>query len=257
MNVVLIGSGNVATVLGRVMQSCGHTIIEVVSRNEFNAHKLATTLGTTTQTNIDAVTNDGEIYIVSVADNGIEKVCKQLLLKNKIVAHTSGAISKNVLQNVSERYGVLYPVQSLRKESAHIPEIPLLIDGNTEETTQAIRTFAETISKKVFHANDEERLKLHVSAVFASNFTNHLYSLAEEYCKTEGTDFSLLIPLIKEVAQRIETYKPHLMQTGPALRNDVVTIQKHLHLLNAHPRLKNVYEVMTQSIKEFYKNNEK
>jgi predicted short-subunit dehydrogenase-like oxidoreductase (DUF2520 family) len=258
MNIVLIGSGNVATVLGRLMKSFGHTIKEVVSRNEMHAQTLAAELNVIAQPGINSTTKDAHIYIIGVTDNAIETVAKQLQLNDKIVVHTSGAVSKNVLQNVSERFGVLYPLQSLRKESTHIPEIPLLIDGNTEETIQSIQTFAETNSKKVYHAGDEERLKLHVSAVFVSNFTNHLYTLAAEYCKKEGTDFSLLVPLIKEVAERTEAHTPASMQTGPAIRNDDTTIQKHLKLLDAHPQLKNIYETMTKSIQRFYQlNNEK
>jgi predicted short-subunit dehydrogenase-like oxidoreductase (DUF2520 family) len=252
MNVVLIGSGNVSTVLGRLIKSAGHTLTEVVSRNKTNAQSLATELNAEAQTNIAAITKNSDIYIIAVSDNAIETIAEEMQLKNKIVVHTSGAVSKNVLQNISEHFGVLYPLQSLRKESEHIPEIPLLIDGNTQETIQMIETFAETISKKIFHANDEQRLKLHLSAVVVSNFTNHLYTLAAEYCKKEGTDFSLLVPLIEEVAERVREYEPKLMQTGPAIRNDTVTIQKHLELLSNHPQLRNVYEEMTKSIERFY-----
>jgi len=252
MNVVLIGSGNVATVLGRLIKSSGHTIAEVVSKDAAHAQTLAKELHANAQTNVGDLTKNADIYIICVTDNAIQTVAKQMNVKEKIVVHTSGAISKNVLQNVSRRFGILYPLQSLRKESERIPEIPLLIDGNSEEVIQRIQKFAKTISKKVFHASDEERLKLHVAAVFVSNFTNHLYVLAEEYCKNEGTDFSLLVPLIKEVAERVEKYEPASMQTGPAVRNDEVTIQKHLQLLSNQPQLKNIYEVMTASIQKFY-----
>ena len=255
MNIVLIGSGNVATVLGRLIKSFGHTIKEVVSRNKTHAQTLAAELNATAQSNINSTIKDAHIYIIAVADNAVETVAKQLQLNDKIVAHTSGAVSKNVLQNVSERFGVLYPLQSLRKELTHTPEIPLLIDGNTEETIFDIQTFAASLSKRVSRAKDEERLKLHVSAVVVSNFTNQLYTLAAEYCKKEGTDFSLLIPLIKEVAERTEVHPPTSMQTGPAIRNDDITIRKHLKLLEAHPQLKNIYEVMTKSIQGFYQLN--
>jgi predicted short-subunit dehydrogenase-like oxidoreductase (DUF2520 family) len=252
MNVILIGAGNAATVLGRLMQSSGHTIMEVLSRDETHAQTLATELNAKARINIGAVTKNADIYIIGVSDNSIEMVADQLRLKNKIIVHTSGSVSKIVLQNVSEHYGVLYPLQSLRKESEHIPAIPLVIDGNTQETIQAIQTFAKSISKKVFHASDEERLKLHVAAVFVSNFTNHLYALASQYCKTEGTDFSLLVPLIKEVAERVEIYDAREMQTGPAIRNDEATIKKHLQLLTDHTQMKKIYEIMTETIQKFY-----
>jgi predicted short-subunit dehydrogenase-like oxidoreductase (DUF2520 family) len=257
MNVVLIGSGNVATVFGRLIKSSSHTVAEVVSRDEAHAQTLATELNANAQTSINAVTKNAGIYIICVADNAIETVSTQLRLENKIVVHTSGAISKNVLRNASRRFGVLYPLQSLRKESVHVPAIPLLIDGNTKETIQAIQTFAKSLSNNVHHSSDEERLKLHVTAVFVSNFTNHLYALAEEYCKKERIDFSLLVQLIKEVAERVEIYDPIEMQTGPAFRDDVITIQKHLQLLNDHLELKNIYAVITESIQKFYQTKRK
>src|SRR5690242_15508618 len=152
MNIVLIGSGNVATVLGRLIISAGHTIAEIAGRNKFHTQTLAAQVNANTQANLNIVTKDADIYIICVSDNAIETIAKQLQLNNKIVVHTSGAISKNVLQNVSRHFGVLYPLQSLRKESTHIPEIPLLIDGNSQNTIESIQTFAKTISKKVFYA---------------------------------------------------------------------------------------------------------
>jgi predicted short-subunit dehydrogenase-like oxidoreductase (DUF2520 family) len=187
-----------------------------------------------------------------VSDDAVENVAKQLSLKNKIVVHTSGAVSKNVLQNCTENFGILYPLQSLRKELNYIPDIPFLIDGNLPGTINAIETFAKSFSKKVYRAGDEERLKLHVAAVIVSNFTNHLYTLAKDYCEKEKTDFSLLVPLIKEVAARTENYEPKKMQTGPAIRNDGITIEKHLEILFAQPGLQKIYAQLTQSIQSYY-----
>jgi predicted short-subunit dehydrogenase-like oxidoreductase (DUF2520 family) len=111
-----------------------------------------------------------------------------------------------------------------------------------------VEDFAQTISGTVAKAGDVERLKLHVAAVVVSNFTNHLYALAEDFCKKENIDFKLLAPLIKETAQRVEAHSPASVQTGPALRNDVFTLDKHLRLLSNHPKLKYIYLKLTDSI---------
>src|SRR5437868_12497480 len=124
--------------------------------------------------------------------------------------------------------------------------IPILIDGNSPETTALIEDFARSLSNTVSIANDDQRLKLHVAAVIVSNFTNHLYALAEEFCEKEKVDFKMLIPLIMETAERIETNSPASVQTGPALRNDIFTLDKHLRLLNAYPKLKYVYLKLTE-----------
>lgn len=252
MKIVLIGSGNVATILTRLIKSTEHIIAEVMSKQLQNAQILAAEVNAEAITNTNAITKDADIYIICVPDDAIENVAEQLHLKNKIVVHTSGAVSKKVLQNSTDNFGILYPLQSLRKELDYIPDIPFLIDGNSSETIQAIETFAKSFSKKVYHANDEEKLKLHVAAVIVSNFSNHLYALAKDYCKEESIDFSLLVALIKEVAQRTENYEPKNMQTGPAVRNDAITIEKHLEMLSAHSNLQKIYLQLTESIQSYH-----
>jgi len=129
-----------------------------------------------------------------------------------------------------------------------IPEIPLMVDGNTEEATILIEDFARTISPLVKRTTDDERLKLHVAGVVVNNFTNHLYAMAEEFCQKENIDFKLLFPLIQETTRRITVYAAKDVQTGPAVRNDVFTLDKHLRILSAHPKLKYLYLKLTDSI---------
>jgi len=175
-----------------------------------------------------------------------------LQLPRKVVAHTAASVSKDVLKNVSDHYGVFYPLQSLHKEDFDLPEAPIFFDGSDEITKKKLESLANSISPQhVSQAGDDARLKLHVAAVFVNNFTNHLYSLAEDYCKKEGIDFKELLPLIEETATRIKDISPSKSQTGPAARNDEETIQKHLELLKTYPELRKVYEFLTSSIKSF------
>jgi predicted short-subunit dehydrogenase-like oxidoreductase (DUF2520 family) len=164
------------------------------------------------------------------------------------VVHTAAAVPAEVLKNVSRNYGVLYPLQTLRKEQTNIPPIPFLVDGNSPDDLALVQDFAASLSGNVLVAGDELRLRMHVAAVFASNFTNHLYVLAEDFCKKEQLDFSLLLPLINETAHRLHDLPPRQSQTGPAIRNDRITIEKHLEVLNAYPELKAMYEHLTASI---------
>jgi len=251
MNITIVGSGNVATVFGLLIKNAGHHIVEVASRNMQRAQPLADKLGARTLSNINSISKNADLYIIAVSDDSIANIASLLNLENKIVVHTSGATSKHVLEKASDCYGVIYPLQSLRKEAKHTPQIPLLIDGNTPEVIKSIIVFAETISKTVNYADDEARIKIHLSAVVVSNFTNHLYALAADYCKKEGSDFTLLIPLISEVADRIADYDPKTVQTGPAVRYDTVTIQKHLKLLSSYPQLQKIYWIITESIQQF------
>jgi predicted short-subunit dehydrogenase-like oxidoreductase (DUF2520 family) len=248
MRVVIIGSGNVASVMGRIMKQKGHEIVQVVSRNGNHAKLLADELQCAYSDNNSAVDMNAGLYLIAVSDGALYELNKSFHIGNKLILHTAGSVPKYILKDISVNYGVLYPLQSLRKEMTYQNDIPFLIDGNTEETITLAEDFARTISGTVAKASDEERLKLHVAAVVVSNFTNHLYTLAEEFCKAEGVDFKLLVPLINETARRVETHSPADVQTGPALRNDVFTLDKHLRLLSRHPRLKYVYLKLTDSI---------
>ena len=248
MRVVIIGSGNVASVLGRLLKQKGHEIVQVISRNAVHAQILASELQCPSSDNNSNVDMSAGLYLVAVSDGALYELNKSFHLGNKLILHTAGSVPKDILKDISVNYGVLYPLQSLRREMDYSSDIPFLIDGNTEETITLTEDFAKTISGTVAKASDEERLKLHVAAVVVSNFTNHLYALAEDFCKIENVDFKLLAPLIKETAERVATHSPASVQTGPALRNDIFTLDKHLRLLSNHPKLKYIYLKLTDSI---------
>lgn len=248
MRVVLIGTGNVATVLGRKISGAGHEVAQVYGRERAHAKALAEQLQAAYTTNTGQLDSDAGIYIIAVADTAIPAVAASLQVKDKLVVHTAGSVSKEVLKASSSRYGIFYPLQSLRKEMQHLPDIPLLVDANNTDDLSLLQDFAGSVVTQVQIAGDEQRLKLHIAAVVVSNFTNHLYALAEQYCKKEQADFRLLHPLIREVADRLRYISPHDSQTGPAIRNDTTTIQKHLELLEGHGNIKDLYAWFTKSI---------
>jgi predicted short-subunit dehydrogenase-like oxidoreductase (DUF2520 family) len=244
----MIGSGNVATVLCRLMNKNGLHISQVVSRNIEHAKHLAEELGASFIDMDGEIDSRADLYIISVSDDAIIKCATLLKNINKPIVHTAGAVSKESLKEFASQYGILYPLQSIRKETTLIPEMPILIDGNNDAMIQMLFEFAGKISTQVQLANDETRKKLHVAAVFVNNFTNHLYSIAEDFCKKEQVDFNLLKPLILETASRLKSTSPKELQTGPAKRNDIQTIANHLELLSAHPQIKDLYEILTNSI---------
>ncbi|MEO5944505.1 MAG: DUF2520 domain-containing protein [Ferruginibacter sp.] len=248
MKIVLIGSGNVATVIGRLIMRSNHIVSQVISRNEMHAKELADELGAAYSDFTKPVQEDADIIIIAVSDSGIEHLFSSIIKNDKLVVHTAGAVAMEVLQQYSKNYGVLYPLQTLRKEMPEIPEIPFLIDGCNEWVFNIIGEFAYSISSNVKKANDEERLKLHAAAVIVNNFTNYLYSIAEDFCTQEHVDFNLLKPLIEETAHRIQNASPKNVQTGPAIRKDIKTLDKHLKLLNNYPKLKTTYLRLTDSI---------
>jgi len=252
MDIVIIGSGNVASVLGRKFKAAGHRILQVVSRNASAATKLAYEWDTESTNYISLINKKADFYLVAVTDDAIQQIVSELKLPaKKIVAHTAASVSKDVLKPVAEHYGVFYPLQSLRKEIKTLPDVPVFFDGNDAVAKKLLENLAHSIAQeKVATAGDDARMKLHVAAVIVSNFTNHLYTLAEEYCRKEGLDFRQLLPLIEETALRAKTISPKQAQTGPAIRHDKETLHKHLELLKDHPQLKNIYILLTESIQQ-------
>lgn len=248
MKVGLIGSGNVATVLGRLLIQNNHIVSQVISRDISHAKSLAGELNAFYDDFSGAPDISADVFVIAIADSALQGCLDQFDTGNKLVVHTAGSISMDVLKNVTANYGVLYPLQSLRKEMKVIPSIPFLVDGNTPDVTEFIRVFALSLSPHVTVTNDDERLKLHTAAVIVSNFTNHLYAIAEDFCVNEKIDFGLLKPLILETAQRLENISPSAVQTGPAIRKDIHTLDKHLRLLSAYPKLRTTYLRLTDSI---------
>ncbi len=247
LSVVLIGSGNVAFHLAKVLMTSKEINLRQVYGRDVS--KWQHLKGKTEITNNLSDLATADIYIIAVSDNAIEEVSKQLATKNSIVLHTSGSTPLSVLQHQNK--GVLYPLQTFSKEKkVDFEEIPICIEGNSEETEETLRFFAEKISKKVFFVNSEQRKKLHLSAVFVCNFVNHLYYLGQQLCDESQLPFDILQPLIAETAEKIKLLSPFEAQTGPAKRMDTKTIEKHLSLLTNNP--KKIYILLTKSIYETY-----
>jgi predicted short-subunit dehydrogenase-like oxidoreductase (DUF2520 family) len=248
MNISIIGTGNCATVLGRLCKSKGHIVKQVIGRNIAHAQELANELEAAFLDIKEQPDLDTDLFIIALSDSSMPESLHDIDLKQVPTVHTAGAVSLSILKHTSSNYGVLYPLQSLRKEMKHIPEIPFLFEGNNEETELFIEQFAKTLSDNVTHADDDVRLRLHTAAVVVNNFTNYLYSVAEIFCEKENVDFNLLKPLIKETADRVMENSPRQVQTGPAMRKDITTLDKHLRLLAAHPKIRTLYMRMTDGI---------
>lgn len=248
MKVVMIGSGNTGTVLCAVLNKADHQIVQVVSRNVENARKLAEIYNASYADLTQPHFAEADIYILALQDVALDHLGKYPGLKNKLVVHTAGAVSIVVLKDISDKYGVMYPLQTLSKFTDHIPEIPFLVDGSDKETLHQILGLAKSISTNVVTADDKERLNYHVAAVFVSNFANHMFALAEIFCQKEKLEFKSLIPLVNEVNQRVNHHSPFLTQTGPAMRDDIFTLNRHLQALTAYPELKYIYLKVSESI---------
>lgn len=249
MNIVLLGSGNVATHLGRAFKMAGQSIVQVWSRDISNASELADTLAAEPISEMFDLDRSADLYIIAVKDEAIREVALALDISDKLIVHTSGSTGLDILDGVSSRIGVFYPLQTFSKtKSVDFRQIPIAIEGNTADVTSTIRAIADRLSERVIELSSEQRKALHIAAVFACNFTNHLFALSQELLREQKLDFDLLRPLIAETADKIQMNDPISVQTGPAIRDDKTTIQAHLNLLHDKQELMELYQKLSQSI---------
>lgn len=249
MNVVLLGSGNVATHMGKALKLAGHSIVQVWSRTFENAQLLASVLNAAAVAEISDITPQAEIYIISVSDDAISKVAASIPFHNRLIIHTSGSVDIQVLHRFSAHFGVLYPLQTFSKSrEVDFSIIPIAVEGSSAEAENILKEVSSQLSSKVYFLNSEKRRVLHLAAVFASNFTNHLYALAGSLLSEHHLDFDMIRPLITEAAGKVQDNSPKSMQTGPAVRHDKNTMAKHLEMLEGHPELYKLYQLLSQSI---------
>ncbi|KIO52452.1 Rossmann-like and DUF2520 domain-containing protein [Flavobacterium hibernum] len=245
IRITLIGSGNVAQHLIKAFAKS--EVVEIVQVFSRKKETLASLI------DFDKIVNDYEslkeadLYIIAVSDKAISEVSKQLPFQNRVVVHTSGAASLDVL-DPKNRKGVFYPLQTFSKnKEIDFSTIPMCLEAENTFDFRVLETVAKSISNAVFAINSDQRKALHVAAVFVNNFTNHLYQIGQEICDEHKVPFEVLKPLIQETAEKINTLTPIDAQTGPAKRHDSTTIDAHLEYLS-NENQKNIYKILTQSI---------
>ena len=247
--IVMIGAGNVAGHLSVALQNSGNQIIQVYNRTKSAAENLAKELNSFPTDRISEITDQADLYILAVSDSALPLLVKQLRFDTRLVVHTSGSMDIKVFESAATNYGVIYPLQTFSKERmVDFNEVPIIVEGNNEDSEKILINLCQQISEKVIKLDSTDRLFLHLAAVFACNFTNHLYSLASEILDSRRLSFELLTPLINETAQKVQTIHPAEAQTGPAIRNDEIVIKKHLDLLSFSPGTRELYEKLSQSI---------
>lgn len=249
MDIAILGSGNVAYHYATALHMLGHNIDQIFSKTSANASALADVVSAQAISALADLNPQLDLYIIAVKDDAIADVVADLDANLRgIVVHTSGATPITVLDKFSN-YGVLYPPQSLNKELAiDYSTVHFAVEGNSEEVEYLLLKLMLTLSPTSFRCTSAQRLALHVAAVFANNFPNMLYRLAKSIVEKENLDFSLLKPLILETAEKVQNIDPNQVQTGPAQRNDEVTIHRHLDFLSYSNDLAEIYQTLTNII---------
>jgi predicted short-subunit dehydrogenase-like oxidoreductase (DUF2520 family) len=252
MKVIILGSGNVATLLGASLLKSGYNIIQVWSRNLVHAKALGNLLHTQFTCEIDQVIDSADLYFLSVSDDAIPSVISRLKPIKGIIVHTSGSTSIDIFNNSFSHYGVFYPFQTFSiGKDMDFKTVPILLESSDTESLSVLRSVALSLSGNVQECSSEQRKVLHIAAVFASNFTNHFYAISQKLLEENGLDFDLIRPLILETALKVQGIMPNEAQTGPAVRNDFSIINSHLKQLESKPELSTIYRLLSEQIATF------
>jgi predicted short-subunit dehydrogenase-like oxidoreductase (DUF2520 family) len=254
VSVALIGAGNVGWRLGLRLAEQGFSLLQVYSRNPHKAHALAQATGALQAIHqLEALRPDADLYLLAVPDDAIAPTAEALaaiLPAHARIAHTSGATPVAALGSYFDRRGIFYPLQTFsRTREVDFSRVPLCIYAPEPEAETWLMGVAHRLSEAVYRVDDEQRAILHLAAVFVNNFTNALYGIGASIVAEGELPFALLQPLIAETAAKVQTLSPQQAQTGPALRNDQATIERHLARLEASPHWQEIYRQLTEEIK--------
>lgn len=258
MEIVFIGAGNLATQLSLAFQRAGHSVTQVFSRTETNASALASRLGCKWTTSLDHVRTDAHLYVISVCDSALQQVAETLFSvmqsapvadgsltgRRGLFVHTAGSMSVQLLP--MERTGVFYPMQTFGKNNdVDFSQIPVFVESRTDE--ELLNRLASQLSRKVYVLDGSRRKLLHVAAVFACNFTNHMYDLSSRILQEYDIPFDVMLPLIDETVRKVHLMSPREAQTGPAVRYDQNVMHCHEQMLRDE-NMKRIYQLLSESI---------
>jgi predicted short-subunit dehydrogenase-like oxidoreductase (DUF2520 family) len=227
-------------------------IVQIYSRNIHNANKLANKVNAEPINSLRQLSSKANVCIFAVTDDIIPSLLREnsvVFVNDVLLLHTAGSVPIDVFSNYASQFGALYPLQTFSKQrQLNFAEIPVFIEGNTTSVEDKIRHLAQKITPKVYTVNFEQRRQLHLSGVFACNFPNFMYNVANQLVKEKHLTFEMLLPLILETARKVQTLLPNEAQTGPAARKDKAIITSHIEMLNEHKDWQKLYQFVSEEI---------
>ncbi len=252
-NISFAGAGRVAGALCRELYNKGAIIDLIVSESENRGRLLAESCNSMWSSELN-YPDSTDIIIVAVPDHRLQGVLDQIRCNSEtIVVHTAGSMGLDVFPGSILRRGVFYPLQTFSSgRKVDFTGLPVLIETTDTKASELLQIIAESMNCKVLFSDTEHRRMLHLSAVFVCNFTNHMLTEGKEIALKAGFQFEILIPLINETISKAIDIGPEASQTGPAVRNDKNTLEKHLELLSFSPELQRIYNEITLSIMHYH-----
>ncbi|MDH6306570.1 putative short-subunit dehydrogenase-like oxidoreductase (DUF2520 family) [Parabacteroides sp. PF5-5] len=248
MKIVFIGAGNLATAVSLEMQRAGMTIGQIYSRTRESAESLAKKLNTQWTTNLNEIIPDADLYIFALKDALLTEIIPKVKPNEGLWVHTAGSVPMQIFEGHAKRYGVFYPLQTFtKKRRVKLDKTPIFLEVNNPEDMKMLKKVAIALSGNAQELDSEKRKMLHLAAVFACNFTNHMYALAAKLLEEQSLSYELILPLIIETADKISEIPPSEAQTGPAVRFEKEIMDKQIAMLS-DPGMQTIYRLISQNI---------
>lgn len=252
-NIAIAGTGNLAWHLAKNLKNKGFHVSGVWSRNQLHAREFADLFSIRAVTHIAELKDQADLIVIAVSDSAVDEVALHLGKFDGLVVHTAGSVELSVLSAYFTNCGVIYPLQTFSKNvELDLSVVPFFLECSSAEGLRLLHSFTEQISANVFETDSASRLRVHTAGVFASNYSNLMYSIAYELLRDQDLHSEILHPLIAETARKALEKDPFLVQTGPARRKDMAIIKKHLDSLADHPRYAEIYKLLADYIIHIY-----
>lgn len=246
----IIGAGNLGHHFTKAFISKGFTDIEIYSRTHLSAKKLAGLYNLNYTSNLNEIRNNSDIYLFLLTDTGVKEMADTFPFTDKFMVHCSGSIPLDIFKRKTKNYAVFYPFQTIKKNiDLDFSNIPLCIEFANEKCKLELVSIAEKLNCKYYFIDSEKRKILHLAAVFACNFMNHCVHLGESILKDNDITVDILKPLLNQSFENIVNHSASEIQTGPAIRGDSHIIEKHLKILDSDNQKKELYKLLSKSIK--------
>ena len=254
-SIVILGAGNVAFHLTRALIENTFNVRQIFNRTLSRAQEIGEANLVSYTDKISEI-DKADLYIIACSDDGIEEFSHYIPYDDVLVVHTSGSSPMSALKG-NYRKGVLYPLQTFTKgRQLRYDEIPFFVEAEHPEDKDSLLELANRISNEVYELDFAKRMEIQMCGVWACNFVNYMYKIAGDICEKNGVSTNVLLPLIKETANKLEELSPYDAQTGPARRGNEVIINRHLNLLEDNSRLYDIYKTITDAIKLEYDKND-
>ena len=251
-NFVVIGAGNLGTRLSIALSEVGHRALQIINRSKEKGVSLAQKLGAEYSSDL-IISKSADIVFIATNDDSIPEIIPKLSTCDSLIVHVSGSTPISIFESHVKNFGVFYPLQSFTSDvEVDFKKIPFLIEASNSQNFNILNNIANSLSDKVFSLDSDTRLKCHLAAIIAANFSNHFIALGEQMLEETNLPKDIIHPLMDEMFMKIKMHGAEKAQTGPARRLDMITLEKHKEILNNNPSLQNLYTFVSDSIINFY-----